>query len=106
MTELNIVEFSIGQVVQHKLFNYRGVIIDVDPVFSGTDEWYDTVALSRPPKDRPWYHVLVDGASHQTYVAERNLEPDDSGKPIKHPLVRDFFSDFKKGAYSSREVFN
>ena len=106
MTELNIVEFSIGQVVQHKLFSYRGVIIDVDPVFSGSEEWYEKVALSRPPKDSPWYHVLVDGASHQTYVAERNLEPDDSGKPIKHPHVRDFFSEFKKGAYSSREVFN
>lgn len=106
MTEANSVEFSIGQVVQHRLFNYRGVIIDVDPFFCGTDEWYETVALSRPPKQKPWYHVLVDGASHQTYVAERNLLPDNSGKPVNHPLVTDFFSDFKKGAYSSRGIIN
>ena len=69
---------SVGQVVQHKLFGYRGVIVDVDPTFESSDEWYEVVALSRPPKDRPWYHVLVHNATHRTYVAERNLEPDAS----------------------------
>ena len=60
--------FGPGQIVRHLRFDYRGVIVDVDPVFSGTDEWYDQVARSRPPKDEPWYHVLVDGAEHATYV--------------------------------------
>ncbi len=106
MTELDRVKFSIGQVIHHRLFDYRGVIVDVDPVFSGTEEWYEQVALSRPPKDKPWYHVLVDGASHLTYVAERNLEPDESGRPVKHPLVKEFFTGFNKGAYSTKDLFN
>ena len=64
--------FSIGQIVQHRLFGYRGLIYDVDPTFQLTDEWYEQVARSRPPKDAPWYHVLPDGAQHMTYVAERS----------------------------------
>jgi len=100
------VEFSIGQIIRHRLFDYRGVIVDVDPVFSGTDEWYETVALSRPPKDKPWYHVLVDGGAHQTYVAERNLEPDESAMPVNHPLLKEFFTGFNKGVYSTKGVFN
>ena len=67
-------KFNIGQIVHHKMFDYRGVIYDVDPVFNGTEEWYQAVAKSRPPKNEPWYHVLVDQASHETYVAEQNLE--------------------------------
>ena len=58
--------FEVGQVVQHRRFAYRGVVFDVDPCFQGSDDWYEQVALSRPPKDRPWYHVLVHDASHTT----------------------------------------
>jgi heat shock protein HspQ len=93
--------FSIGQVVAHRLFGYRGVIIDVDPTYRGTDEWYDTVAKTRPPKDEPWYHVLPHGADHQTYVAERNLEADTTGEPIAHALVEIYFSRFVNGRYVS-----
>ncbi|MEE8045860.1 MAG: heat shock protein HspQ [Dehalococcoidia bacterium] len=91
--------FSIGQTVHHRKFDYRGVIIGVDETFIGSDEWYDAVARSRPPKDMPWYHVLVHGASHRTYVAERHLEPDVSREPIRHPEVDDFFDQFRGGAY-------
>ncbi len=91
--------FSVGDVVQHKLFDYRGVIVDVDTHFRGTEAWYEAVARSRPPKDRPWYHVLPHGAQHQTYVAEQNLEPDHSGLPIQHPLVGHYFTDFINGRY-------
>jgi len=73
-------KFSIGDIIQHKQFDYRGVIVDVDPHFLGTEDWYRKMARSKPPKDRPWYHVLVDGQSHQTYVAERNLEPDEQAR--------------------------
>ena len=72
-------KFEVGQVVHHLKFGYRGVVFDVDPCFQGTEEWYEQVARSRPPKDRPWYHVLVHDAAHTTYVAERNLQPDLSG---------------------------
>ncbi len=91
--------FSIGQIIHHKLFNYRGVIYDVDPVFQGTEQWYQQVAKSRPPKDQPWYHVLVDGQIMETYVAERNLEPDESVEPVDHPLLDQFFSEFREGKY-------
>ncbi len=73
----------------------------VDECFQGSDDWYDEVARSRPPKDKPWYHVLVHGASHRTYVAERHLEPDVSREPIKHPEVDDFFDLFREGVYSN-----
>ena len=91
--------WSVGQVIRHRRFQYRGVIVDVDPVFSGTDEWYDAVARSRPPKDRPWYHVLVDGEGHSTYVAERHLEADPGGGGIRHPLLSEFFDTFDAGRY-------
>jgi heat shock protein HspQ len=100
------VKFSIGQLVHHKLFDYRGVIVDVDPTFEGNDEWYENVARSRPPKDKPWYHVLVHDANHNTYVAERNLEADPSGQPINHPLIDKCFSRFAHGAYSPRKPAN
>ena len=98
--------FSIGQLVQHKLFDYRGVVVDVDPVFQGTEEWYERMAKSRPPKDKPWYHVLVHDRMMQTYVAERNLELDSSVKPINHPDVEVFFSEFKDGLYMPRANSN
>ncbi len=91
--------FSVGDLVHHKLFDYRGVVVDVDPQMMLSDEWYETVARSRPPRDKPWYRVLVHNATHETYVAERNLEPDDSNEPIHHPLVGTFFSEFSDGRY-------
>jgi len=78
-------QFAVGQVVHHKKFGYRGVIVDVDPEFAGTEQWYEAMARSRPPKDKPWYHVLVHEAAHRTYVAERHLEPDTTGEQIIHP---------------------
>ena len=69
-------KYCIGQLIQHKLFDYRGIILGVDLEFKSTDEWYEMVAKSRPPKNEPWYHVLVHQKGHQTYVAEQNLQPD------------------------------
>ena len=97
--------FQVGQLVRHKIFDYRGVVFDVDATFQSTDEWYETVALSRPPKDEPWYHVLVDEAEHTTYVAERNLQRDLTGKPINHPALAQLFDELKEGIYrNSRRV--
>ena len=94
-------KFAVGDLVHHRLFDYRGVIVDVDPSFQSTEAWYEAVARSRPPKDKPWYHVLVHEASHTTYVAERNLKPDESVAPIRHPMLEDFFSRFESGRYVS-----
>ncbi len=92
--------FAIGDIVHHRLFDYRGVVVDVDPRMMLSDDWYESVARSRPPKNKPWYRVLVHDATHETYVAERNLEADASGAPIRHPLVDACFSDFRDGRYS------
>lgn len=93
-------KFAIGQLIHHLKYDYRGVIVDVDPVFQGTEAWYEQVAVSRPPKNRPWYHVLVDGAEHATYVAEQHLEPDESGMQIEHPALGAFFERFDNGHYT------
>ena len=99
VTNITRAKFAVGDLVHHRMFDYRGVVVDVDPTFQSTDEWYERVARSRPPKDRPWYHVLVHEAMHTTYVAERNLKPDESALPIKHPLLERFFSRFENGRY-------
>jgi len=92
-------KFAIGELIHHLRFDYRGVIVDVDATFQGTEEWYQTMALSRPPKEEPWYHVLVDKAEHMTYVAERNLQVDSLKLPIEHPLLDRYFSSFESGRY-------
>ena len=99
-------KFAIGELIHHRLFDYRGVIVDVDPSFQSTEEWYRTVAKSRPPKDKPWYHVLVDRAYHTTYVAEQNLESDSSSAPIQHPLLDEFFVSFEDGRYRRHDRSN
>ncbi len=106
VTNITRVKFSVGDLVHHRLFDYRGVIVDVDRNFQATDEWYETVARSRPPKNKPWYHVLVHGSAHSTYVAEQNLEPDDSTEPIEHPMLEHFFAKFDKGRYVRSEPVN
>jgi heat shock protein HspQ len=98
--------FSIGDLVHHKLFDYRGVVVDVDSRMMLSDEWYEAVARSRPPKDQPWYRVLVHDATHETYVAERNLEPDTSRAPVRHPMIEACFSSFSDGRYMTAGSIN
>ena len=99
-------KFSIGQCIHHRLFDYRGVVVDVDPEFQGSDDWYENVARSQPPKDEPWYHVLVHDADNETYVAERNLTVDDSNEPVSHPLLQEFFVDYEQGVYLTGRQIN
>ena len=87
MSELNA-RFFVGQIVEHNRFGYRGVVFGVDAEFGLSEEWYEEMARSRPPKDRPWYHVLVDGALHSTYVAERHLEASENLRPDQPSLAR------------------
>jgi heat shock protein HspQ len=106
VTSISRANFSIGDLVHHQLFDYRGVIVDVDATFQLTEDWYETVARSRPPKDKPWYHVLVHGAAHSTYVAENNLERDASAEPISHPMLRQYFARFEDGRYFPEDRVN
>jgi heat shock protein HspQ len=103
MVKITQANWAIGQLVHHKLFDYRGVIYDVDPVFMLSDEWYEQVARSRPPKDEPWYRVLVDGSDQETYVAQRNLEIDTQDSAINHPMIDDYFSSLENGQYRIKQ---
>ena len=96
----------VGGVVHHKLFDYRGVVYDTDETFGLSEAWYQNVAKSIPPKDEPWYRVLVHDADHETYVAERNLEPDASTEAINHPQVDDVFDTFAGGYYARTRNLN
>jgi heat shock protein HspQ len=101
-----IAKFGIGQVVSHRRFEYRGVIVDVDASYLGTEEWYHEVARSHPPRDRPWYHVLVHEAEHATYVAERHLALEERPEAIRHPLLEDYFDAFEAGRYKRIQSLN
>jgi heat shock protein HspQ len=101
-------KFRIGQVVKHRLFPFRGVIFDVDPVFSNTEEWWQSIPEEiRPSKDQPFYHLLAenDETEYVAYVSEQNLLIDDTGGPVRHPQVKDYFAAFdpRKKAYRLRE---
>lgn len=99
VTNIIKVKFSVGELVHHRLFDYRGVILDVDQDFQVTDEWYEAVAKSRPPKNKPWYHLLVHESDHSTYVSEQKLEPDEIMEPINHSMLEHFFSELNDGRY-------
>ena len=103
---LDHTKFSLGQLVIHLLFDYRGVIIDIDPVFSKSEEWYNQVALTKPPKDKPWSRVLVHDAAHETYVSERNLQADTSAKSVEHPLIGYYFNEFNGEYYIAGKQIN
>ena len=98
--------FYIGQIVAHRRFGYRGAIYDADPRFMLSDEWYNRVALSRPPKEHPWYYVLVDNLEQTTYAAERNLASDIDNRPIKHPLIENYFGLFNGKSYEPLNLRN
>jgi heat shock protein HspQ len=98
-------KFSIGQVVRHRLFSFRGVIFDVDAEFANTDEWYEAIpAEVRPRKDQPFYHLLAENSETEyvAYVSEQNLLEDDTGEPVRHPQIREMFEKKSDGRYSPK----
>lgn len=92
-------KFYIGQIISHQRFNYRGVIVGIDAVFSHSESWYESMATSRPPKDKPWYNVLVDQSSQSTYVAERNLLITEDSRQIDHPFLGHYFDKYDGRRY-------
>jgi heat shock protein HspQ len=94
--------FTIGEVVRHRLFDFRGVIFDVDPVFANSEEWYQAIPEDiRPTKDQPYYHLLAENAesSYIAYVSQQNLMPDPDGEPVDHPAISGMFEPFDRGRY-------
>lgn len=102
-------KYNIGQVVRHRRHPFRGVVFDVDPTFSNTEEWYQSIPEeSRPAKDQPFYHLLAenDQSFYIAYVSEQNLIADYSGEPVEHPDVEDFFGAFDDGSYHLQVQLN
>ena len=105
MSRSRVGKYMIGQVVRHRIYPFRGVIFDVDPVFSNTEEWYQAIPPEvRPSKDQPFYHLFAENAETEyiAYVSEQNLLPDESGEPIRHPQVAEVFDRDESGAYRPR----
>lgn len=100
-------KYQIGQIVCHRIFPFRGVIFDVDPVFNNTEEWYQSIPEDiRPVKNQPFYHLLAvnEETEYIAYVSEQNLLPDDSGKPVRHPQVDEIFEQDSDGHYRPRKA--
>jgi heat shock protein HspQ len=97
--------YAIGEIVKHRFFPFRGIIFDVDPEFSNTEEWWLSIPEEiRPAKDQPFYHLLAenDETEYVAYVSEQNLLPDDSGEPLRHPQLGDIFDELEDGGYRIR----
>jgi heat shock protein HspQ len=97
--------FAIGEIVRHRVFDFRGVIFDVDPVFANSEEWYQSIPEEvRPSKDQPFYHLLAENGegSYVAYVSQQNLVPDDNKEPVDHPAIGGIFDDYSNGRYNLR----
>jgi len=100
-------KFRLGEVVKHRLFPFRGVIFDIDPVFHNTEEWWLSIPENvRPSKDQPFYHLFAENAETEyvAYVSEQNLLADTSGKPVRHPQVAEVFERDDNGGYKPRNA--
>ncbi|HUD90818.1 heat shock protein HspQ [Sphingobium sp.] len=99
--------FNIGDVVKHRMFGFRGVVFDIDPVFANSEEWYDAIPEhARPDKQQPFYHLLAENgdSSYVAYVSQQNLVGDDSDEPIDHPAITDMFGSYADGKYLLRPL--
>ena len=100
-----LARYGIGEVVRHRLLDFRGVIFDVDPEFANSDEWYEAIPEAmRPAKDQPFYHLLAENAeqSYIAYVSQQNLVPDETDEPVDHPAIATMFDGFDEGRYQLR----
>ena len=101
-------KFTIGDVVRHRLFDFRGVIYDIDPVFANSEEWYESIPKDlQPPKDQPFYHLFagkIRTVVYVAYVSQQNLLVDDSGEPIAHPEISAMFKSVEGGKYELRGI--
>jgi heat shock protein HspQ len=95
-------DFTSGQLVRHRHYGYRGVVVEADRTCQAEETWYYG-NRSQPGRNQPWYHVLVHGSPSVTYAAEENLEPDDSDEPVEHPLIPHLFNGFSGGRHHRNE---
>jgi heat shock protein HspQ len=99
--------FNVGDVVRHRLFDFRGVVFDIDPVFANSEEWYDAIPEAvRPRKDQPFYHLLAENgeSSYVAYVSQQNLITDESEEPVEHPAIGGLFDRVGGNRYKLKSV--
>jgi heat shock protein HspQ len=104
-TRMRQAKFKLGEVVKHRVFEFRGVIFDIDPVFNNTEEWWLSIPENvRPSKDQPFYHLFAENSETEyvAYVSEQNLLPDTTGEPVRHPQVNEVFERDDDGRYKPR----
>ena len=89
-------KFVIGEVIEHKKYQYRGLIVAFDKTCQAEDDWYQS-NQTQPDRNQAWYHILVDGGQHVTYVAESNIRLGETGKAVVHPLLNLFFFGIDEG---------
>jgi heat shock protein HspQ len=98
-------KFKIGEIVRHRVYPFRGIVFDVDPIFSNTEDWWLSIPEEiRPVKDQPFYHLLAENeeSEYVAYVSEQNLTLDTSGEPIRHPDIEDYLEQDEAGAWRMR----
>jgi heat shock protein HspQ len=99
--------FGIGDVVRHRIFDFRGVVFDIDPVFANSEEWYESIPEAiRPKREQPFYHLLAENeeSSYVAYVSQQNLLGDADGGPVDHPQIDEMFDQFENGRYRMRRA--
>jgi len=105
MNKMRAAKYKIGQVVRHRVFPFRGVVFDIDPIFNNSEEWYQSIPVEvRPHKDQPFYHLFAENSETEyvAYVSEQNLLPDTTGEPVRHPQVSEVFVRDEQGSYRPR----
>lgn len=98
----NKARFAIGDIVRHRMYDFRGVVFDIDPVFANSEEWYESIPQEmRPKREQPYYHLLAENgdSSYVAYVSQQNLVGDAEGGPVDHPSVSELFDDYEDGRY-------
>jgi heat shock protein HspQ len=100
-----VARFGVGDVVRHRLFEFRGVVFDIDPVFANSEEWYEAIPEDiRPSRNQPFYHLLAENedSTYVAYVSQQNLVGDAGAGPVEHPGIEELFEGFSEGRYRLR----
>ena len=108
-TGMKIIEskFALGAIVRHRVYDFRGVVFDVDPEFANTEEWYQSIPVDRRPRrDQPYYHLFAENPEsyYVAYVSEQNLVEDSDNGPVGHPQIGSMFTGPEDGRYITKNM--
>ncbi|XP_014681547.1 PREDICTED: F-box only protein 21-like [Priapulus caudatus] len=101
------VKFRVGQVIKHKIWGYRGVIIGWDEDAKAPEWWVNQNHPDDKPdwRTQPNYSVIVDTRDRptpqSTYIPQENIEVLKQTKII-HPVLDDYFENYDGTQYLIR----